>query len=270
MLMNTIYKITNDFNNKVYIGKTSRPLEIRFHEHEMNTSGCNSYIHNSIKEHGSSHYKIEAVEENIPDDIVNERERYWIQYYNSYKEGYNLTPGGEGKTLPDDIIEKIKKLYQEGKTCREISEELNISHSTIYHRLTQYPWFDKKENYQRSINHFCKPIDQYDEQKQYIQSFNSINEASRQLEIDAKQLSAGVLNHYKVKGFYFCEKGQPLKIKSNKKIVGQFNKDTLELINIYNGAREASRQIGVNSSGLIRACNSNDKKTCKGFIWRYL
>lgn len=76
--MNTIYKITNDFNNKVYIGKTSRPLEMRFHEHEINTSGCNSYIHNSIKAHGSSHYKIESIEENIPDDIVDERERYWI------------------------------------------------------------------------------------------------------------------------------------------------------------------------------------------------
>lgn len=268
--MNKIYKISNDFNNKVYIGKTSRELNIRFHEHEINSSGCNSYIHNSIKEHGIEHYKITLIEDNIFDEKINERERYWISYYNSYKNGYNLTPGGDGRSLSDDLIQRIEELYIQGKTCTEISLELNLPHSTVYHRLSNCTWFDKEENYKRSIAHFCKPIDQYNENKEYIQSFPSINEASRILDIDAKQISAGIIKHYKVKGFYFCPNGEQLIINKKKKIVGQFDKKTKELIQTFDGAREAARQIGVDSSCIIRACNSNDTKSSKGFLWRYL
>lgn len=35
------------------------------------------------------------IEDNITtQDLANEREIYWINYYNSYKEGYNSAPGG--------------------------------------------------------------------------------------------------------------------------------------------------------------------------------
>lgn len=35
--MGTIYKIINDINTKVYIGKTIRPLRMRWKEHKTNS-----------------------------------------------------------------------------------------------------------------------------------------------------------------------------------------------------------------------------------------
>lgn len=269
--MNKIYKISNDFDDNLYIGKTSRSLIVRLKEHERNASGCKkSYIHNAIQAHGIEHFTITLIEDNIPDELIDEKEKYWIAYYDSYKNGYNLTPGGEGHSLSDEDIKAIRNLWEQGYSITEISELLEMSRSTVYHRVCLYPDFDVKENRQRSIARFSKAIDQYTENKEYIQSFPSINEASRQLNIDAKLISACILNHYKCKGFYFCEKDQPLIIKTNKKIVGQFNSNTGELIQIFNGAREAARQMSVDSSCIIKACNSNDKKKSKGFIWRYL
>jgi predicted GIY-YIG superfamily endonuclease len=37
--MAIIYKITNDINNKVYVGKTTRDLNTRFNEHKKSKNG---------------------------------------------------------------------------------------------------------------------------------------------------------------------------------------------------------------------------------------
>ena len=34
-------------------------------------------------------------------DNPNEREKYWINYYNSFNDGYNATKGGEGSPTLD-------------------------------------------------------------------------------------------------------------------------------------------------------------------------
>lgn len=50
--------------------------------------------------------------------MLDEREKYWIEYYNSYFDGYNSTLGGRLVQLcnwdVDDIIEK----YLETKSAR--------------------------------------------------------------------------------------------------------------------------------------------------------
>ena len=58
-----IYKIYNDFNDKIYIGKTSRSVELRFKEHFKGTSGSNSYIDAAMKKHGIEHFFYEILEE---------------------------------------------------------------------------------------------------------------------------------------------------------------------------------------------------------------
>lgn len=83
--------------------------------------------------------------------ILNERERYWIKCYNSYEEGYNLTPGGDGISLPEETINKIRILWENGETIVNIAKRLNLSHSTIYHRVCEYDDFDPIENKRRAI-----------------------------------------------------------------------------------------------------------------------
>lgn len=79
-----------------------------------------------MNKYGISHFKIEQVEE-CDDSIVNERESYWIKFYDSYHNGYNATYGGEGRVEYDKEV--IYKLYEEGKTQKEICNILHCDAS---------------------------------------------------------------------------------------------------------------------------------------------
>ena len=92
-----IYKITNDVNDKIYIGETSRSLEDRFSEHCFDKRST-SKIHRAIQEIGWRHFKIEAIER-VPLSQIYEREAYWVNYYDSYNKGYNSTPDGHSSSL---------------------------------------------------------------------------------------------------------------------------------------------------------------------------
>lgn len=94
--MKYIYKIVNDLNSKVYIGQTTRSLEVRFHQHQMNalSSKYDFKIYRAMRKYGVEHFAIELVEEVAEEASLDERERYWIEYYNALHQGYNSTEGG--------------------------------------------------------------------------------------------------------------------------------------------------------------------------------
>lgn len=126
-----IYKIENLINNKCYIGKSS-DIEKRwqYHKNRMNDSReFNKPLYKAFRKYGIDNFSfeiIEPLEENY-DICSNERERYWIKYYNSYgNTGYNATHGGDGgqtvldprkkygKLTTEEVI-YLRKRYAEGK-----------------------------------------------------------------------------------------------------------------------------------------------------------
>lgn len=95
--MGQIYKIFNDINSKLYIGKTTKNSEHRFKEH-LSQINDGTAIHNAMKKYGIDKFHIEILEDNIFDNqILAEREKYWILKLNSQTpNGYNIASGGEG------------------------------------------------------------------------------------------------------------------------------------------------------------------------------
>jgi group I intron endonuclease len=113
-----IYKIINDINDKVYIGKTETTIEQRFKKHCSDAfRECNEKrpLYNAMRKYGIEHFHIELIEET---DNPEERETFWIEYFGSFQNGYNATLGGDGKRYAD--YDLIYKLYCEGKTCEDI------------------------------------------------------------------------------------------------------------------------------------------------------
>ena len=92
--MSYIYKITNIINGKSYIGQTSRTIEDRWKEHLHNNHDIP--LVRAFKKYGIENFKIECLEE-CSESMVNERECYWISYYDTYYNGYNATLGGDGR-----------------------------------------------------------------------------------------------------------------------------------------------------------------------------
>lgn len=95
-----IYKITNKLNNKVYIGQVyNKTIMDRFNRHIKEASPkSRSYIGRSIYKHGYSNFICELIDTATSLQELNEKEKYWIKYYNSIDRnfGYNLTSGGDG------------------------------------------------------------------------------------------------------------------------------------------------------------------------------
>lgn len=93
-----IYKITNDVNGKVYIGKTLFSVEKRWKEHlnDSRRERCkNRPLYRAMNKYGVEHFHIETIEQ-CTDENVSDKEKYWISYYKSYHNGYNATYGGDG------------------------------------------------------------------------------------------------------------------------------------------------------------------------------
>ena len=161
--MGLIYKIVNDVNDKVYIGKSTRTMESGWKDHIKPSSLIiPNKFHNAIKAYGVEHFNMELVEDNIPNEILNARERYWIEQYNSYYNGYNATLGGEGdnKFAPEEIL----KLWNEGHTCSEIGNILGCRYITASYVLRNYGIGTEEKNKRSAQKRAIingTPIEQY-------------------------------------------------------------------------------------------------------------
>ena len=136
-MIKSIYIIKNKINNKVYIGQAINPQR-RFISHisRAKANADHSAIHDAITALGKENFYYEILEQNI--ENYNEREQYWIKYYNSIVPyGYNLTQGGEeppiwyGEQHPRSVISNqevlniIKDLQKSELTQVEIAKKYN-------------------------------------------------------------------------------------------------------------------------------------------------
>ena len=131
--MGYIYKIKNTLNNKIYIGQTIKTVQKRFTQHKNNSNKeyfSQIVLYKAFNKYGIENFVCEEIEE-VTNDKLDERERYWINYYDSYFNGYNSTLGGRATQLynwdVDDIIEKYLSL----KSARAVAKVIGCDHSTI-------------------------------------------------------------------------------------------------------------------------------------------
>jgi group I intron endonuclease len=83
-----IYKTTNLINGKFYIGKDKHNNPKYF--------GSGKILKQALKKYGVENFTKEIIEECSDEKCWLEREIYWIQYYDSINNGYNIASGGNG------------------------------------------------------------------------------------------------------------------------------------------------------------------------------
>lgn len=112
--MNEVYLITNRVNGKRYVGITCRGYLERFKEHvNESLNGSSTILHNAIRKYGPNNFDVILLESNIPDEVIEGREKHYISLYNTFYKnniGYNMTEGGGGMCGYKHIEETRKKL----------------------------------------------------------------------------------------------------------------------------------------------------------------
>lgn len=124
----------------VYVGQTTN-LYSRRQQHEKydpyNPNNREYYLPLSrgIRKNGLDAYECIVLEEVENQDLLNEREKYWISFYNTYEDPnkYNLTPGGSPRDykftyFSDKTIDYAIDLIKNSTySFKEISDQTGIS-----------------------------------------------------------------------------------------------------------------------------------------------
>jgi group I intron endonuclease len=101
-----IYKVTNKINLKVYIGYTKIGIEERLHKHLTNAlSGIDTQFYRAIRKYGIVNFTWCEIDNATEQEQAKDKEKNWIEYFDSFKNGYNMTIGGDG----GDIINQLSK-----------------------------------------------------------------------------------------------------------------------------------------------------------------
>lgn len=235
-----IYKITNQINGKVYIGQTKRPIKQRWWEHKnaaknKNNSGYNYPLYRAFRKYGIHNFKIEEIEK-CTYDKLDEREIYWIKYFNSFHNGYNLTLGGEGgKTLELNEQDVVAK-YNELKVIEQVAKYFNCSSEPIKNILI-------KHNIR--IPEITYKVIQYTTNKKVIKIYNNLTEAaqyfydnkkSKTQEAAKLNIRKAILFNTLAYGYYWDseemknkeDKRQKILLTSKKSNKRRINKETCE------------------------------------------
>lgn len=173
--MGFIYKITNTVNDKVYVGQTIHPLRYRFKRHFYDAQKSDTKIYRAMKKHGFENFSISLIEE-VDDDLLDEREIYWIEKFDSYKHGYNSTIGGMGSKK--FYNKQIRLLWDEGYSSGEIQNIIGCGKGVVHDALIDYENYSVKESIVRGQKDSCVQIAQYALDGDLICVYNKMADAS--------------------------------------------------------------------------------------------
>ncbi len=190
-----IYKATNVVTGEIYVGATTVSLQERINDHyNKATKNYGHKFQNAIREYGFESFIWEQIDTGINTDELALKEKYYIQKFDSFHNGYNSDRGGGFKktiyqyNLTGELESTFQSLEEASKSS-SISEE-SISHACIGDRKTSngFYWtytstFDLKEDIRK------KKVIQYDYKGELVKVFDSISEASKATEVNKSSIA---------------------------------------------------------------------------------
>lgn len=188
-----IYKITNDINNKIYVGKTAGTIDKRWREHcadYKKFKGEKRPLYEAMKKYGIEHFYIEQLEEVASLEELDEKEKYWIEKLGSFHYGYNATKGGEGKAYAD--YDLIYNLYiNQNLSSKEITAITGYDNITI-NRALDCHGIDKEQRQDIIVTRKGKPVLQIDiETNKVLAVFPTCSAAQRIVSHNPSEKNSG-------------------------------------------------------------------------------
>jgi group I intron endonuclease len=132
--MTGIYIITNEINSKVYIGKANN-IDTRWNTHYkklinqkyIDNNGNYTHLQKAWNKDGEENFTFDVLEECTLEQL-NEKEKYWIAYYESDnpKYGYNKTKGGDGGSPNKEVRKRISESHKGKKLLETTKHKLSL------------------------------------------------------------------------------------------------------------------------------------------------
>jgi len=206
-----IYKVTNIINNKIYIGQTIRNVDDRWKQH-IKDSKQKRYKHihfyRALNKYDIDNFTIETIDYVLYEDIkelkdkLNELEKYYILKFDSFKNGYNSSLGGEGNVglkHSDESKEKMRKANL-GRTqtdeTRKKKSESNLKYFLDNPRVMTSTWIEHSSKAHK------KPIIQSSLNNEFIKLWDGAVDIEKELDINHSNIQKCCVGKYKTTGGY--------------------------------------------------------------------
>lgn len=264
--MGYIYKISTSCSDKIYIEKTQQSIQNRYQEHvKQYRNGVKYHLYNAMRKYGVDTFQVNLIEE-CDNDILNEREKYWIQHYDSFYNGYNMTLGGEGNALYD--YKEIADKYLELQSEKEVAKYFNCSYVTVRKACETYGIIIKQGGLTKYWNSEKGQLRKEEMSKKWKNNNPNKNGLSEE---HKKKLSNAKKEYYKNHDNYFKGKKFSEKHKQNLIKNSAMAKSVLciETGIIYSSALQAAKAVGLKSSAGINKCCNGQRNTAGGYSWQY-
>lgn len=269
--MGFIYKIINSVNEKIYIGQTKKSIQKRWVAHKQaikRGKGC-PLLARGFNAHGEDKFFIEMVEECV-DELLNEREKYYIAHYNSLvPNGYNADAGGKsggtfkGHTHTPETIAKWKETMKDKLESKEYRE--NISRGLKEY----YAIPENREKHSARMKEVAN-------NSVHSHKFKNKKTTKKVISEETKQkIRDSVNKYYETKiedpDYMWSEvnKQKHSKTMTDKigRKVGKYD-DNGTLIESYTTIKEAAEKNNISRAAIWRYINDN-KKGNQDYLWKY-
>lgn len=236
-----VYIHTNKINNKVYIGQTCQKPENRWGDSGKKYNR-NPKFWTAIQKYGWDNFKHEILESNLTLEEANIREQYWIKYYNSVEDGYNIQSGGNNYIMSQEHKDKISKAL----TGRKLSEETKEKLSEIAKQRTgeKNPFYGKHHSEESKLK-------------------MSESKKGKSLTEEHKQKISNA-----IKGENHPNYGKHLSEETKKKI-GKGGVIRVEDDKYFCSSNEAAKEVGLSNGAHIREVCNGKRKTAGGYHWKW-
>lgn len=268
--MGYIYKITNKENGHSYIGQTRCSVISRFEEHLRDAKRRDYKFSRALRKYGKDGFDLSVIEQ-IPDENLNIREKYWIEYYDTFHNGYNSTLGGDGLLLIDR--DAIVCLWDSGFSIKSIASSLNICVTSIHNYLQDYENYTVDESKKRGKKNQMKSVNQYDLDGNFVASYDSISDAAKSCGIDRTLISACCRKiRWSGAGYQwrYSDDTKPSSYVNEQKIKRAVEKYDMSgsFIEGYRSITDASKSTNIHHSA-ISSCCAGKRRSAGGYVWRY-
>lgn len=235
-----VYKITNKINNKIYISIATKNINFRFKQHVLSSKrGNKTNLHLAIKEFGENNFIVELLEKCNSIKELENKEKYWIKYYNSnnYNIGYNMTEGGEclannknrkntTNAIIDNSIKSVDVSYfHKNNLIHPNKNMITVFKNNDYLRINIQDY-----EYYKKLGYFSKNYG-------FVTVYDTLNKINTKISIEEYELNK---NRYKGinynKTLYYNFRNKKFKILSKNKVdIAQFcNKNKIKYFIIDN------------------------------------
>lgn len=270
-----VYSFRNKTSNKRYIGE-SICIFSRWKEHSWGHSGA-PIFEKAVQTYGFDNFEFTILEE-CPDEILYEREEYWIDYYKTLDRnfGYNLVKRrdkkGGGMAHTDQSRARIRATLQ-----RRFPDGFSGENNHFFGKT--HTEDARKRIGAAAIGNdyaFSRPVVGYS--KNGILEFNSGKRASEYFNRDRNTVMRAIKNKYRCGGYfwkfredYFNGEDHIKDIDSLVRFPGRKKRPVIaynenEYLE-FNSISEANEKLGSNTGKVCRAIKNKQKH--RDFYWKY-